>query len=129
MNLFALPYLLRDRASAKCPKAMTPGSRAMRGGPPMMLTPPQLRPAAPGSTAKCCIARQSGQTALDPSAFRAARAAAETVERAAAAARGADEPRIANVYGYLAACAVVRDAHAAAIVLNDLAFLDEFAVK
>ncbi len=58
----------------------------------------------------------AGLTTLDPAAFQAARLAAEAGMRAEAAARGEDEPRIAEIYAHLAACAVVRDAVAAARV-------------
>lgn len=51
----------------------------------------------------------AGLTTLAPAAFQAARIAAEATMRAEAAGRGEDEPRIAEVYAHLAACAVVRD--------------------
>ncbi len=58
----------------------------------------------------------AGLTTLGPAAFQAARIAAEAAMRAEAAARGEDEPGIAEVYAHLAACAVVSDAAAAARV-------------
>ncbi|MCX7380079.1 MAG: HAD hydrolase-like protein [Alphaproteobacteria bacterium] len=58
----------------------------------------------------------AGLTALSPAAFQAARVAAEAVMRTNAEARGEDEPRIAEIYDHLAACAVLRDADAAARV-------------
>lgn len=56
----------------------------------------------------------AGLTTLGPAAFQPARIAAEAAMRAEAAARGEDEPRIAEIYSHLAACAVVTDATAAA---------------
>jgi FMN phosphatase YigB (HAD superfamily) len=58
--------------------------------------------------------RAAGLSAHPPDAFRAYRIAAEAAMRRAAEARGDDEPRIAEIYGWLAACGVVADAAAAA---------------
>ena len=58
----------------------------------------------------------AGLCGLRAEGFRAAREAAEAAMRREAAARGEDEPRIGEVYGYLADCGVVTEAAPAARV-------------
>ena len=55
-----------------------------------------------------------GLTVHPPDAFRAWRIAAEQATRRAAAAEGRDEPLLAEIYAYLAACGIVGDPIAAA---------------